>query len=441
MTHKSPWVLLPILLFLAIFIGSGIYFQSQQADMAFYQVSAPVAVLPAIVLGLLLAKGHINERVDTFVRGCGDPTVVTMLLIFLLAGAFASMGKAIGGVEALVHWGLSIVPAQLVLPTLFILTALMATAMGTSMGTIAATAPVAVGLSGATELSLALTVGTVVGGAMFGDNLSVISDTTIASTRTQGCSMKDKFRMNFKIALPAAILTIIWLAFHGATTTTEAASNSSLISVLPYATVLILAIMGLNVLVVLLIGIVLSGLIGLWQIPDYSLLTWSTDIYSGFSGMQEILILSLFIGGLGALMKKGGGLLWLADKIDRLSHRSADPKSHRRVAEISISLSVILANLCTANNTVAILISGSLARDIAGRYGVDPRRSASLMDICSCVTQGIIPYGAQMLLAASMAKLSPLALISSVTYCWLLGAMVIISIIIGWPQNTAQKND
>ncbi len=437
MTRSSPWALLPMLLFLALFIGSGVYYQLQGADFAFYKISAPVAILPAIVLALLLARGSINERVETFIKGCGDQTIVTMLLIFLLAGGFASMGKAIGGVEAAVHWSLELVPSMLVLPGLFVVTALMATAMGTSMGTIAAVAPIAVGLSDATGMALPLTVGTVMGGAMFGDNLSIISDTTIAATRTQGCSMKDKFRLNFRIALPAALLTLVWLFFQGSGEVPVEPMTSSLISVLPYAVVLILAVSGLNVLVVLLTGILLSGVIGLINVPDYTVQQWSADIYAGYTGMQEILILSLLIGGLGALMKSEGGLNWIANQIDRFSRVAAN-SGNRRLGETSIVASVLLSNACTANNTVAILISGSLAKDIAERYQVDPRRSASLMDIASCVIQGILPYGAQMLLAASIAGLSPLMLVGSVGYCWALGLMLLLSVILGWPRPAKQ---
>lgn len=356
-----------------------------------------------------------------------------MLLIFLLAGGFASVAKAIGGVDATVAFGLSVIPPSLVLPGLFVVTAFMATAMGTSMGTIAAVAPIAVGLTEATELPLALTVGTVMGGAMFGDNLSIISDTTIAATRTQGCSMADKFRLNLKIALPAAAITLVWLFFQGSDINHVHEGDYELVKMLPYVLVLVLAVAGLNVLAVLLTGILLAGIAGLITVADYDVAQWSKDIYSGYGSMQEIMILSLLIAGLGALMKAGGGLTWLANQIDRFS-RGNDGSNHQRRGEISIAASVALSNLATANNTVAILISGSLAKDIANRYQVDPRRSASLMDIVSCVVQGMIPWGAQMLLAASIAGLSPLQLVDSVVYCWALGAMALITIISRWPK-------
>ncbi|GLQ32527.1 Na+/H+ antiporter NhaC family protein [Litoribrevibacter albus] len=443
MTKGSPWALLPMLLFLTLFIGSGVYYQDAGVDFAFYEISAPVAILPAIILGLLLTRGSINQRFEHFIKGCSDPTLVTMLLIFLLAGGFASVAKAIGGVEATVNFGLSVIPSSLVLPGLFVMTAFMATAMGTSMGTIAAVAPIAVGLADATELPLALTVGTVMGGAMFGDNLSIISDTTIAATRTQGCSMADKFRLNLKIAFPAALITLVWLFFQGSEINNAPVEEYNLINMLPYIVVLVLAVAGLNVLAVLLTGIVLAGVVGLTMLPDYHIAQWSKDIYAGYSSMQEIMILSLLIAGLGALMKVGGGLTWVANQIDKLSRRTEDTtnlsdNSPQRAGESSIALSVAISNLCTANNTVAILISGSLAKDIAERYRVDPRRSASLMDIVSCVIQGMIPWGAQMLLAASIAKLSPLQLIDTVVYCWALGAMAILSIAFRWPRLKPQ---
>jgi Na+/H+ antiporter NhaC len=305
MTRQSPLALLPLGLFLALFIGSGLYYQSAGVDFAFYQISAPVAILPAIVLALILQKGRLNERIETFVSGVGEHTIITMALIFLLAGAFASVAKAVGGVDATVNFGLSIIPPQFVLPGLFVITAFIATSMGTSMGTIAAVAPIAVGVAEATDLSLLLTIGTVVGGAMFGDNLSIISDTTIAATRTQGCEMKDKFRLNFKIALPAALLTLIWLYIQGSSASVEAPGEYELLRVLPYLAVLVLALSGLNVMAVLFVGILLAGGVGLFATEGYSVAQWSKDIYAGYTGMQEILILSLLIAGLSPLLIAG----------------------------------------------------------------------------------------------------------------------------------------
>lgn len=431
----SPVALLPLLLFLAMFIGSGIYYQNQAVEFAFYQISAPVAILPAILLAMLLAKGPLNDRIDTFIKGIGENTIITMVVIYLLAGGFASVAKAIGGVDATVNLGLSLIPNQLVLPGLFVISGFIATAMGTSMGTIAAMAPIAVGVSDATGIDIALAAGTVVGGAMFGDNLSIISDTTIAATRTQGCEMRDKFRLNAKIAIPAALLTIGLLFIMGDSGEVVAEDDVNLLLVLPYIAVLIMALMGLNVMFVLFSGILLAGCIGITQLPDYSVAQFSKDIYAGYTGMQEILILSMLIGGLGALMKARGGVEYIAGIIDQLTRRKQNNTASPRSGEISIGAAVALTNMATANNTVAIVLSGALAKDVASRYGVDPKRSASLMDIFSCVVQGFIPYGAQVLLAASIAKLSPLALVGSIYYCALLGVAAVISIMIGRPKG------
>lgn len=432
MKYSNPISLLPLALFLTLFIGSGLYYQSLGTEFAFYQISAPVAVIPAIVLSLILAKGNLNQRLDTFINGIGDSTIITMVLVFLLAGAFSSVVKAIGGVDATVNFGLSYIPQWLLLPGVFIIAAFIATSMGTSMGTIAAVAPVAVGISEASDIPLLLTLGAVVGGAMFGDNLSIISDTTIAATRTQGCEMKDKFRLNLIIALPAALITLIILMQQsnpGNITTNE----YDFVKVLPYLAVLILALSGLNVILVLLIGIALAGSIGFLTLDDYSVALLSKQMYEGFSGMQEIMVLSMLIGGLGALIKHQGGLNYIAGKIDKLTGNS----NNQRAGEIGIAASVAATNLCTANNTVAIVITGSLAKDLAERYKVPAKRSASLMDIFSCVTQGLIPWGAQILLASSIAKISPLELVTSVQYCWFLGIAAVISIIISKPGKTA----
>ncbi|WP_415897978.1 Na+/H+ antiporter NhaC family protein [Neptuniibacter sp. QD72_48] len=428
MNNSSPLALLPLGLFLALFIGSGIYYQAQGTEFAFYQISAPVAIIPAVVLSLLLAQGTLNERLEIFIKGIGDQTIITMVVVFLLAGAFASVVKAIGGVDATVNLGLNYIPEWLLLPGIFAIAAFIATSMGTSMGTIAAVAPVAVGITEASDLPLLLTVGAVVGGAMFGDNLSIISDTTIAATRTQGCEMKDKFRLNLLIALPAAMVTMVVLALQSSTAGVSEQSYE-LIKVAPYLTVLILAIAGLNVMLVLLIGIVLAGAVGFITAPDYSIAMLSKQIYDGYTGMQEIMILSMLIGGLGALIKHQGGLNFIASTIEKLTGKSGGKKA----GEFSIAASVTATNLCTANNTVSIVIAGSLAKDIAQRYGVNAKRSASLMDIVSCVVQGIIPWGAQILLASSIAKVSPLELVTSIQYCWFLGLAAIISILISRP--------
>ncbi len=419
--RPSALALTPLLLFLALFFGAGLYFTAQGEDMGFYQLRAPVAILPALALAAWIARRRGLDAGEILLRGMGDPNIVLMCLIFLLAGAFAYVSSAIGAVDAVVSIGLSAIPAPLILPGLFVLSALISLAIGTSMGTIAAVVPIALGVAEASGLDRALVVGAVIGGAMFGDNLSVISDTTIAATRTQGAQMRDKFRENFRIALPAAIATVVLLGVLGSASPIESQGTASPWLMLPYGVVLVLALIGVDVLVVLGLGIVLAGGFGFVFADDYGVVPFVGDIWTGFEGMVEILLLSLLIGGLSALTKASGGLDWLAQLIARLArgHRG------RRSGEFSIAALSTAADVFTANNTVAILVSGSVARDIAEKHGISPRRAASVLDIFACVTQGLLPYGAQILLAASLASVSPLALAGSVYYCWLLGLVTI----------------
>ncbi|MGH1451264.1 MAG: Na+/H+ antiporter NhaC family protein [Pseudomonadaceae bacterium] len=441
MTERLPprvTALLPLLLFLLIFLGSGIYYTAIGTDFAFYQIKAPVAILPAIILAVLLARDTLNRTLEAFVAGVGDSNIITMALVFLLAGAFATVTEAIGGVSATVNMGLSFIPTSMVLPGLFLIGAFISTAMGTSMGTIGALAPVALGFAQATGLPIPLAMGAIIGGAMAGDNLSIISDTTIAATRTQGVSMRDKFKLNLMIALPAMLLTVILLFILGDTTVEPVVAGYQLLLVLPYIAVLVLALSGLNVLAVLMAGIVLSGLTGLFIADEYNLASWGGDIYRGFEGMLEIMVLSMFIGGLSAIMKREGGLDWVRERIQRIA--GAVGKTSKRAGEAAIAALVSVTNLFVANNTVAIIISGSVARELAEDYAVDRRRSASLLDIFSCVIQGLIPYGAQILLAGSLASISPLALVGQVYYCWLLAAVAIAAIIFGFPRPKLASN-
>lgn len=419
--RPSAVALTPLLLFLALFFGAGLYFTAQGEPMGFYQLRAPVAILPALALAAWIAHRRGLQAGDILLRGMGDPNIVLMCLIFLLAGAFAYVSSAIGAVEAVVSIGLSAIPAPLILPGLFLLSGLISLAIGSSMGTIAAVVPIALGVAQASGLEHALVVGAVIGGAMFGDNLSVISDTTIAATRTQGAQMRDKFRENFRIAVPAALATMGLLGVLGGASPIDAEPSGSAWLVLPYVIVLALALSGVNVLIVLGVGIVLAGAFGLAFADDYGVVPFVGDIWSGFEGMIEILLLSLLIGGLGALTKASGGLDWLAQRIATF----ARGQRGRRSGEFSIAALSTAADVFTANNTVAILVSGSVARDIAEKHGISPRRAASVLDIFACVAQGVLPYGAQILLAASLASVSPLALAGSVHYCWLLGAVAI----------------
>ncbi|CAN7397435.1 Na+/H+ antiporter NhaC family protein [Pseudoxanthomonas sp. LjRoot143] len=428
--RPSALALTPLLLFLALFFGAGLYYTEQGDAMGFYRLHAPVAILPAIALGLWIAHRAGVKAMDTLLQGIGDSNIVLMCLIFLLAGGFAMVTKQIGAVDAVVALGVGALPPALILPGLFLVAGFLSLAVGTSMGTIAAVTPIALGVSDAAGIDRALVVGAVIGGATFGDNLSVISDTAIAAARTQGCTVREKFRENIKIALPAAVVTLALLAVVGDASPVEAAEPASPWLVLPYVLVLALAISGLDVLVVLTVGLVVAGLFGVFFGPqDYGLPTFTDDIYAGFESVVEITLLALFIGGLGALMKASGGLHWLAAQISRLARGNTG----RRTGEWCIAALASLTDVFTANNTVAILISGGVARDIAERHDVPPARAASVLDIFVCIVQSLLPYGAQILLAASLAGLSPLALMGKVHYCWLLAIVTVLFMV--WPSR------
>ena len=427
--RPSALALTPLLLFLALFFGAGLYYTAQGEAMGFYQLRAPVAILPALALGLWLARRRGLPAQQTLLQGMGDNNIMLMCLIFLLAGAFATVSKAIGAVDAVVALGLGALPASLILPGLFLVAAFVSLSIGTSMGTVAAVVPIALGVADAAGLDRVLVVGAVLGGAMFGDNLSIISDTTIAATRSQGAEMRDKFRENFKIALPAAVATVVLLGVLGDAAPVTAPQAASAWLVLPYVLVLALALAGLDVVLVLGIGLVISGVFGLVLAQDYDVVSFAGDIYVGFESMVEITLLSILIGGLAALIKATGGLDWLAQVIARF----ARGRKGRRSGEISIAALAAGSDALTANNTVAILVTGSLAKDIAQRHGISPRRAASVLDVFACVVQGVLPYGAQILLAASLAAVSPLALAGSVHYCWLLALSALLFMI--WPAR------
>ncbi|WP_109439751.1 Na+/H+ antiporter NhaC family protein [Acinetobacter haemolyticus] len=430
--QSNALALLPLLVFLIIFLGSGIYHSIIGTEFAFYQIKAPIAAIPAIILALLLYKQKLNTAIEEFLQGASHPNLILMFMVFMLAGAFASVSGAIGSVDATVQLGLSLISAQFVLPMLFIIAAFIATAMGTSMGTIAACAPIAFGFSQATDITPLYAIGAVVGGAMFGDNLSMISDTTIAATRSQNVELRDKFKVNVWIALPAAIITLI--VYFSLSHQSEAIQTKpyDIWLILPYLTVFFLAFTRLHVLAVLMIGVVLSGIMGLLNKPDFHLLQLNDSIYNGLVGMFEVALLSMLLGGLSALMQKAGGLQWLIQRIYAITRLFKF--GTQRAGEFGISFLVVFSNLFVANNTVAIILSGDMAREVAKEYGIDPKRSAALLDIFSCVTQGIIPYGAQLLLACSIAKISPIELIGHIYYCWVLAIFAILAIVFHYPR-------
>lgn len=422
---SSALALMPFVIFVMVYLLSGIILTIKGVDMAFYQFPAPVAVAIGIVFAFILIKGSIDEKFDAFVKGCGDDNIIIMCIIYLLAGGFSATCKAMGGVESTVNLGLTLIPAQFIVVGIFLIGAFIAISTGTSVGTIVAIAPIAMELAQKAGLNLPLTMGALVGGAMLGDNLSIISDTTIAATRTQGVEMKDKFRANMAFVIPAAIITILFLLIFGKPVTTpEIGSHSySIIKIIPYMFVLVAALAGKNVFTVLTGGIILSGIIGMGY-ESFTPLEYVKEIYNGFTGMFDIFVLSLLTGGLANMVRKGGGLQWLLNKIEKTI-------KGEKTAKLGIGVLVALVDAATANNTVAIIISGDLAKSISEDYKIDPRKTASLLDTFSCVMQGLIPYGAQLLIAGSMTKglVSPVEIVPYVWYAFFLMVFAIISIV------------
>ena len=422
--------LLPFTVFVLVYLATGLILNAMGVEMAFYQVAAPVCILPAIILAFIMFEGSMDDKFNDFVRGCGDENIIIMCLIYILAGAFATVSKSSGGVDSVVNFALSLIPVQFVTAGIFLISCFISISTGTSVGTISAVGPIAVGVATKGNLPIPLVLGALVGGAMFGDNLSVISDTTIAATRTQNVDMKDKFRANIKIALPAAIITFVILLVVGKPEGEVELGDLSynFILIIPYLFVLITALAGMNVFLVLTSGIVLSGIIGIFT-GGLTMMTFAQNIFDGFSGMFEIFLLSLLTGGLSYMVSSNGGIEWLVQKIRGFAK---DVKS----AEVSIALLTLLTDAATANNTVAIIIDGPVAKEISKDFKVDPRRSASFLDTFSCVMQGIIPYGAQVLIAAGLTKelgalaVSPVQIIPFLWYQALLAVFAIISIFV-----------
>ncbi|MBD1372614.1 Na+/H+ antiporter NhaC family protein [Hazenella sp. IB182357] len=408
--------LFPFVVFLILFVGSGIITDD------FYHLPVLSAVLVASAVALLMnRKFPFADKVERFAQGAGQRSIIIMVFIFLLAGAFGATAKGMGAVDSTVNLALSVLPEHLLVVGLFIIAAFISLAMGTSVGTIATLAPIAVGISTQTGISPALTLATVVGGAMFGDNLSIISDTTIAAVRTQHTNMKDKFRTNFFIVLPAAIATLILLFFlTPSVATTVEAADFNIVKILPYIGVLIAALWGVHVITVLAGGIFFAGVIGLWE-GNYTISSLAKTISEGISGMSELILLTLLIGGLVEIIRANGGLQYLL-------YITTKKIKSKIGAAWSIAGLVSLTNLATANNTIAILTAGPLAKDIADHYNINPKQSASLLDIFSCAVQGLIPYGAQILIASQAGNLTPVALLSYSFYPLLIALCGVIAI-------------
>ena len=410
--------LLPIGVFLIIFLGAGIVFKD------FYAMPAIVAFLIALFVAFLQNKElSFNKKIEVIAKGVGEENIITMSLIFLCAGGFSGAVTAAGGVDSTVNLGLSLIPAHFAVAGLFLIGCFISVSMGTSMGTIAALAPIAVGISEKTGFALSICIGAVVCGAMFGDNLSMISDTTIAAVKTQGCEMKDKFKANFFIVLPAAIITVLifWFATRDMNFHLEENLSYSLWEVLPYMVVLIGALIGINVFVVLISGIVISLIVGV-SMGHIALSEMFQVVGNGVTSMYDITVISIIVACIVSLVKEHGGIQFILNLIK-------SKINGRRGAEFGIALLAFFVDGCTANNTGAIVMTGPIAKEISEEFDVDPRRSASLLDMFTSVGQGIIPYGAQLLSAATLTGLTPLQIIPNLYYPLLMGVCGVLAII------------
>ncbi|MBR2962065.1 MAG: Na+/H+ antiporter NhaC family protein [Alistipes sp.] len=421
--HKDGLLSLsPIVVLLAVYLGASLFIGD------FYAVPISVVFVVAVVYALMLLRGHtFNERIAVFSQGAANPDIMYMLWIFCLAGIFASVAKAMGAVDATVNLTLSIVPSRYIFGGLFIASCFVSMAIGTAVGTIVALIPVTIAIAEQIGCDVASLSATVVGGAFFGDNLSFISDTTIAATQTQGCRMREKFLTNARIVFPAAILVLL-IYIYGSQTVADTIHSISVewYRALPYLLVILLALCGVNVLVVLLCGIVFAVVMGLAG-GMFNFAAMFAAAGEGLQQMTDLILVTLLAGGLMNIVKESGGFIYLTQLLTSRIKSS-------RGAEIVIVLLTALTNLCTANNTIAILTCGSITRDLSSRYGILPRRAASLMDTASCCTQGVIPYGAQLLMAAGLASISPLEIIPHLYYPMAVGTLLMLSVIFS-PRN------
>lgn len=419
----NGWALMPLVVFLCLYLVTSLIVND------FYKVPITVAFLVASVYAIATTKGlSLNDRIFQYSSGAANKNIMLMLWIFILAGAFAQSAKAMGAIDATVNLTLLLLPDNLLLAGIFLASCFISLSIGTSVGTIVALTPVAAGIAMKTDVSLPFMTALVIGGAFFGDNLSFISDTTIAATRTQGCVMRDKFRVNFLIAVPAALLVFIYYIIYG----TQVESTSEIHSiewgkVIPYLIVLGTAIAGMNVTLVLLLGVLSTGIIGCIY-GSFDLFGWFASMGEGITGMGELIIITLMAGGMLELIRFNGG-------VDYILHHLTRHVRNKRGAELSIAALVSVANFCTANNTIAIITVGPLANNIAEQFRVDKRKSASILDTFSCVVQGLIPYGAQMLIAAELTQLSPISIIGYLYYPIILGIVALLSILLRYPKQ------
>jgi len=427
----NPIALIPLFIFIFTFLGVGIVLND------FYAFPSPVAVLIGIIAAFLLFKSSSEEKIDTLIKGCGESKIMTMCIIYLLAGAFAVVSKAMGGVDAVVNLGINTIDAAYFPLGIFLIAAFLSTATGTSVGAIVALGPIAVSLATASGSSLPLISGSLLGGAMLGDNLSMISDTTIAATQSLGCELKDKFKINLFIALPASIITIIvlfYLGFNSEIHAVEIPKHSfEWITIIPYVLVIVLALCGVNVFSTLIIGTLLAGIIGFFG-NQFTLLVFAQKVYEGFTSMMDIFILSMLSGGLAAMVDKEGGIDYILNQIKKRI-------KNKRSAQVGIGTLVGLTNFAIANNTVSIVITGGIAKEINDEYDLNPKKTATILDIFSCIVQGILPYGAQVLLLLSFAggKLGFIDLVSNAWYILFLFLFTMIAIYSGFWDKWVHK--
>ena len=421
----NGWLALsPLLVFLCVYLISSIIAHD------FYAVPVTAAFIIAVIYAILITRRYekLDKIVDIFSDGAGNRNVLLMIWIFVLAGAFASTAKDIGAIDATVDITLSILPDRLILFGLFFAACFISMSIGTSVGTIVALMPIATGIADETGVNAAMLAAIIVGGAFFGDNLSFISDTTIAATQSQGCSMRDKFRVNIYLVIPAALIVSILYVWLGKDIAVPAAqSTNNLILILPYVLTIILAICGMNVATVLVSGILINGIIG-FALGTYSWVGWLASIGEGVKGMGELIIITMMAGGMLELIRHNGGLDFI---INRLNRRITTKRS----AELTIAGLVSIANLCTANNTIAIITVGKIAKDITARFGLDARKTASLLDTFSCLVQGLIPYGAQLLIASALSGISAAQIITHLYYPFILGIVAFAAILFRLPRR------
>ncbi|MGF7058010.1 Na+/H+ antiporter NhaC family protein [Brassicibacter mesophilus] len=419
----NAWALIPMMVFLVAYLITSIVVKD------FYKMPITVAFLLSTIVAIAMnPKESINKKLQVFCEGAGNTNIILMILIFILAGAFGQVAKDMGAVDSTVNLGLSVLPSYILIAGLFIIGCFISLSIGTSTGTIVALVPVAIGIAEKINITLGLAIGAVISGAMFGDNLSMISDTTIAAAKTQGCEMKDKFKMNILIVLPAALITaiIFILINRGNNISLGNSYTYNLLKVMPYFVVLISALLGVNVITVLTGGTVLAGIVGI-ATGAFDIWGMVGSINTGIAGMSELIIVVLLVGGMFEIIRYNGG-------IDFLMHSITRRIKSKKGAEFGIVALVGVVDICTANNTIAIVLVGPIAKDISDRFGIDPRRSASILDTFSCFFQGIIPYGAQLLIAAGLANVSPLSIMKYLYYPYLMGISAILAIIFGIPK-------